>query len=423
MLMASIWGYGIDETNVSELIGYRLPDWQYWSGNFEFRGIDRYYDGDKDISSFPGYYHNTLLTILPSFKFYREKEKQIIDASFFSFSDFGVSKIKSYTNDSNQNRIRFTLHNKNYLVENFYLYLGLASECMFSHHYSTSYKTYQRNYYINPSVGLGWGKTRNVTPIIQAKRLQQQLKKHGVQLNGNEIQLAANQFAKHSAYSSIFSFDRKHFWQDIDSAVDNKLTGISPYAIMEINDILSETVITRFEGYEARVSFSPYHSESKSNSREKDYKYWMGRLDGNFYKNVSYKYQFSVVFNSSYGITNYDNSNPEALPKSIISSRITLGNLYQVVNRFYTNFEVTYFTQSLDRKDNPNVKMHQLSLSPKVYFFFEKNIMLNLSFSSYFTDCNFKDFFLIPYEGYYNGFEKYSHTFQISIRYIMGKVF
>ncbi|MBN1301867.1 MAG: hypothetical protein JW995_11690 [Melioribacteraceae bacterium] len=103
--------------------------------------------------------------------------------------------------------------------------------------------------------GFGYGKMRNVTPLVQAARLQNRLMVLN-KLNkpfDNETMIAlAQQLSKSSAYNNVYDRPEKYFWNDIESTLNShgiSLSTLNQYAASYLREVENEIRFMRYEGF------------------------------------------------------------------------------------------------------------------------------------------------------------------------------
>jgi len=109
----------------------------------------------------------------------------------------------------------------------------------------------------NFSLGIGWGKLRNVTPVVSAIRFQERMKQLNLinnDLSEKAIGDLAQQFSKSIYYPQVYSRSDKYFWQDIEKTLNADgitLQGINQYGSAYLREAPNEVRFFRSEGLEA----------------------------------------------------------------------------------------------------------------------------------------------------------------------------
>lgn len=128
--------------------------------------------------------------------------------------------------------------------------------------------TGQKQQSYNVSVGIGFGKMRNVTSVVSAVRFQQRLKQLNL-LNGDlsekTIEDLAQEFYREGYYGGVHVRPEKFFWQDVQSTLEKdgvSLAGLNQYADSYIREIPSELRFIRNEGIVAGLDLQLQYNNS-----------------------------------------------------------------------------------------------------------------------------------------------------------------
>ncbi len=103
-------------------------------------------------------------------------------------------------------------------------------------------------------IGFGYGKIRNVTPLVQAARFQNRLmvlNKLNNRFNDETMLALAQQFSKSAAYNTVYDRVDKFFWNDIESILNNNgisLNELNQYSNSYIREVENELKFLRYEG-------------------------------------------------------------------------------------------------------------------------------------------------------------------------------
>ncbi|MAO63964.1 MAG: hypothetical protein CL666_03100 [Balneola sp.] len=115
----------------------------------------------------------------------------------------------------------------------------------------------ERNRYLraDPELGIGFGRVRNIGPQIRAIRLNERYSAiTNSNLTSDEIIASAEQFTKASSYPKTKDRSRKYFWSDMNQELSGKLDEISAYDIFYLDDVFSENIGQRLEGFDVLLS-------------------------------------------------------------------------------------------------------------------------------------------------------------------------
>tara|TARA_R110000868_G_scaffold259361_2_gene517150 strand:+ start:12283 stop:13734 length:1452 start_codon:yes stop_codon:yes gene_type:complete len=294
-----------DSTDFKYLIDYRLPDWGYSnfyisSGNLNVS--NRISSTDRNISFNNGsspinsetkqQSFNSIVSVSPTFEIFRESEDFQYSASsqlrILSNLSNRKDMDKDLTNASEiddlakdrSNRMGYNLFfsARKYLSEDIFLQGGLSSD--FEYRFSKSsreinntetrnVKDLDRELYFSPTIGIGFGRLRNVTPVIRALRANERYKALGnPSLNNDDLIYAAEHFTRFNGYQQGYDRPLKYFWEDLNTGIDGKLDALDTYDMFYLNDVFNENLGTRLEGY--RVSLNAGFSANNSMDRRED---------------------------------------------------------------------------------------------------------------------------------------------------------
>ncbi len=330
-----------DSTDFKYLIDYRLPDWGYssfsintlsgnidgsnWDNDYQLRNettlLDQRSSSRENFSSSFG--------LVPRYEFFQQSEERtlnlqtqfIIGGSFDKNEQEETDLSGTSTQESSASQRRFDHEFSGnglwYLNGDFFVQSGLAYSASYRNNYNKSdvdqgqtqnYKSFSRNLRLIPSVGIGFGRLRNVTPVLRALRMNERYKALGnSSLNNDEIIYAAKQFTQYSSYNRIYDRPLKYFWEDMNTGVNQKLDGIGIFDTFYLNDVFDENLGSRFEGYSVSVDIT-YILQSRldrnenriSDSFDRDLdirRQAVVELSGLWYKNLNLDHQLSFTSN------------------------------------------------------------------------------------------------------------------------------
>ena len=413
------------------LLDYRLPDWGYSnfyisSGGFNTSGTYRSFDQELGNPGDPFFNqsetsranYNTNLGFSPRYELYRESELRTFSMDMISTLSTNFSKSKSNdksggtTEESKANsngqsfRYRISLNHNYYVSEDVFFITDLFSDLRFSrgktetefNEMTVNDETFtDRNINFRPSVGIGFGRIRNVTPIIRAIRLNERYKELGNEsFSGNEIQNTADTFTKVQGYQRTSNRFLKDFWGDVSNNVNGKLDRIGAFDLFYLNDVFNETLGSRFQGYEASVSVDYLYSNQLSkdnnelnNTETRNFNInrqanlnltfdWFVNLD--LYHQLSFRTQNTTLFplekSNSEEWINQTDANAEWL--WIFADRFRLD----------TDLQARYTTRNF--KDDVVDKFGVISsvLRTNVFYFIENKMALNAGVSLAYNGVN-----------------------------------
>jgi hypothetical protein len=379
-----------DSDNVQPLLDYRLPAWGYsnlfwdFSFNSSLQGITRD-DESRSITDLDA-------NLSPTYHRFYESEDRVSSRSFSPGINYSRVNNPSFAQDDNLNRnLQFTLNGS--VNERFYLdrqdlfIVGGFGGFLLQNHSKQLQRTSgdvvvdldritrSLNSYI--SGGIGYGRIRNVNPMIRSLRLNERLKElnSGEQLNIDDLRKASEQFTRVNGYNQVYDRPEKYFWGDMDSEISTQLMELNPFDLFYLTDVLSETIGQRLEGWEvvARVNLIHLVSYSKNEnnitgaetSQLNRSTLLNPALFGRWYKNLDLKNQVGLRADFSY---NQDLSSDNDLSYYVLGARAEW--LHTITDRFLAQPYISY-----QRRIN-DLNFSDLSAGSSFNYFVENNLSI-----------------------------------------------
>lgn len=263
--------------------------------------------------------------------------------------------------------------------------------------------TKAQDYYF--TLGIGWGRLRNVTPVVSAIRFQERLKQINLlnnDLNANTIELLAQQFSKQGYYSQVYNRDTKYFWQDIEKTLSGSgvsLSGLNIYGSNYLMESLDEIRFNRYEGIIAGLNFqlnyeNNFHSEFPS-------------IDEQFFTlaNVFVEFGHQLNLNSQLrgrlSLSGGPNITKNSEVKQKYSVETFIGYYYELTDRVVTSI-TDNFNLSYENRESQSRSLHN-ELNLNVDYFIEDQLSLNASYNLYYS------------EGKYTGQKKINNNNNVSL--------
>ena len=156
-------------------------------------------------------------------------------------------------------------------------------------YYDTYNSNKNQNYIV--SAGIGWGRMRNVTPVVEAIRFQERLKQVNAlnnDLDEKTIEDLAQKFSQVNYYADVHDRYSKYFWQDIEKSLSNdgvSLAGLNQYSDSYLKEVLSEVRFVRNEGLE--TSFNLQVNYQNQYQYQRQY-LLINNYDSNYYSSYYY---------------------------------------------------------------------------------------------------------------------------------------
>jgi outer membrane protein W len=316
--------------NIDPLLEYRLPDWGYSNFYLDFdmqaNGSDQKERAATSVEKQGDFY------IRPDYDLYRESESRIFR--------FNTSLALSYTNSASKSSSEFTSTNsertsqglgsnlyasanlREYMTEHSFLYAGGST----NFEYDRSKRevrendvlddkrfNYRRRIDFNPRLGYGFGRVRNVGPVIRAVRLAERLDAlpANVSMGNQDIRSAADQFTRYDGYQQRYDRPEKYFWGDMNENTAADLSALDSFDMLYLTDVLNEAIGQRLEGWEvyggAEFNYdndllrteSPLAQPEVINRNERIRKSIGAFVNSRWYKNTSLRQQWGLIGNAS----------------------------------------------------------------------------------------------------------------------------
>lgn len=231
----------------------------------EFSGLTPYYISDYHSNTYlAGYesystrYISKYASLVPEMNFELRNYSSEDDNRFFLFKANGSL---DFTFDRNTNNTRYS-----------------PSEYSSSVSYSDDKS---QNYEIG--IGIGFGKLRDVTPVVTALRFQERLKQISVineNLSDDQINLISSQFAKYDSYESTYDRPLKYFWEDMNKIMTDTnipFSNANIYSRQYAFESLNELKFRRLEGRTFTISGNVlYNKRQQRQYYQSDYYYYYG---------------------------------------------------------------------------------------------------------------------------------------------------
>lgn len=387
-----------DPDNIQPLLDYRLPDWGYTNfyldfsldGNLENR------QSDEDQNSAANHQYSSLIT--SNYTRYRESEARISEYILSPFINYSIldqnsfSSSESYNSDFqlvflwNFNEKFYREDSDLFFAGSFYGVLNQSKrqeEEHFQEAINIDETSLNRSFNPSLSIGIGYGRLRNVNPMIRSLRMNERLNalNAGQTLSQNDITNSAEHFTRLDGYRRSYDRHQKHFWGDMDNLLSADLAAIEAFDLLYLTDVTQEAIGSRQEGWEISALATLHHSLSyrrnedkltgSSNSRISKGTFLIPSVSGTWYKNLSLKHQ--IGFNGSFQYE-MELGDESILNRDYNTLLTSINWLYTITDRILTNTAITY--QRTGR---------ELFNSNRIYIQSEANYFLEDRFSIF---CN-----------------------------------
>ncbi|MGM0589037.1 MAG: hypothetical protein ACQETE_11510 [Bacteroidota bacterium] len=259
-----------DSISVRALTDYRLPQWSSYN-----LIIDGSTNGEKlkgSQNTFTENSSNLAYRFAPQFNYMIESETWMFDGRA-SLSTSG----NRYNDDQRDNSLKQSMTVAQILANGLYYIdekVNFGFDVNYNHEIIKDTDPYPypnnisadkiKNTNLALSGGIGYGKIRNVTPVIRALRFSERYRALGYSgLNSDQVQNVSEVFATYSGYNSIFDRPDKQFFSDLFDQTSVMKDGLSPYEVLFLSETIQEQIGTRKVGYRASLDIK-YESQKKT---------------------------------------------------------------------------------------------------------------------------------------------------------------
>jgi len=257
-----------DPTDISNIIEYRLADWGWFTwdldGEFTGEGSHSYRDDTYSHESYDRAQNAAQLA--SSTRYHRENENLLLAARLFLSGSLDNSR---YGHGPEVNR-RENINGLYDIYGRAQQYLGRSSwfatgtlgsrgayneslQSESDHEDDWEETVLEKSGSHSAGAGLGFGRIRDVTPLIRAARLSERLAALGrPNLSDSQIQEVAQVLAQEYGYRVVFDRPDRRFWSEV---LDPMIQG-EPLTVAEVfylTDVLQENLGSRRQGYELSV--------------------------------------------------------------------------------------------------------------------------------------------------------------------------
>jgi hypothetical protein len=287
---------------------YQLPAWGYSYSVINLTGNGRFDRKDEDGKWVDEYYN---FWLSPYYMRYYESEKikYTLCTSLSLNYDYNAT---DYQSDIEKN-----------IERNFRLHPGFIGDCQYyvadklflNATISPNYIYHDRNesdnsddyvsqtFQSDTSLGIGFGKIRDVSPVFRALRLRERVEalNKGLTLSENQIRSLADKFALYPQYVNIYDRYEKYFWGELAPILGSEFENFSIPENLYLSEIMQES-IKRFQGYELNLGFTVIYNYIWFD----DYKGFS--LTTNFSSNLDYfiENNFSLYYQLSFEVEHVD---------------------------------------------------------------------------------------------------------------------
>ena len=391
--------------NIDPIIEYRLPDWGYdnFFLDFSLDGIYLRNDASAETFDYDEKMREIATLVNPNYQLYRESEQRIIELNTSANLQYRNSERElddgTFDRKRHAEQVQVSVSLREYLRPKWFVLGSQATRL--SHSNSSLEQTdsesddLQRNIFSSSTLGIGYGRVRNVNPVIRALRLKERygVLSNGQSLNSAHVKKAAEVFTKYDGYQSRYDRPEKYFWEAMDQALNGAVSGMQPFDLFYLSDVLNENIGQRFEGwditaggsfdYRNYLSRSDEDNDSNGSSFSRSLtisKYALAFIRGRWYKNLSLRHQisFQSELNRSYRLSDQSvldrtsNATVSAAWLWNITDRLLVNT--QISNSYY-HYHVKDDIEAGGQTDKPWRNL--FSVDSKLTYFIENRLAIN----------------------------------------------
>lgn len=380
-----------DPDNIQPLLDYRLQEWGYTNFYLDFSTdglLNKTSYDPQQLSESTNQFRGELS---PAFIYYRESEPRISDYSLNTEFNYSMSSRDSINEEEKSNndfeiKVNWNLNEKIYFKDSDLFFIGKFSGnfTQLRRHSESApqgarYTTLDLRFYPTLDLGFGFGRLRNVNPMIRSIRMDERLNSldTGEVLDQQDIFRAAEQLTRMPGYQQAYDRPQKYFWSDMDDLISADLSTLSPFDLLYLTDISKETIGLRREGWqiygtlglEQHINYSSSKNETdnQSTSETSNSIYFTPKVEGVWSKNITLKHQI--------GITGSFLHREELTDNTIINNNNILNSsanwLYTVTDRVLINTRLSLLKLGFESGD-PSV----VTFGTEIDYFLENKFSL-----------------------------------------------
>lgn len=309
-----------------------------------------------------------------------------------------------------------------------------------------SIKRNELYFYQDISTGIGFGRIRNVTPLIHALRFNERLNTiSSKNLSGDQIISVAHTFTKRDTYTRIYDRPERYFWRDVNQSTGKQLNNLTPYELFYLRDALDENIGSRWQGY--TVTFSPileYNINSDNERREEIIEYIVDdhlvdtdtdttksdtknyylnggvQLQAQWYHNISLDHQIGIEGQAQYGKNFiYEVDSPTKLKYQVDTELVVhwlwvLADRWLWSNQLVNEYQFHRLISQDDRYETDNDGRLETRLISNFSYRIENQLVVSLSGS-------ISNFYWKPRDARINNLDEWQWSLKASMRYYFNR--
>jgi hypothetical protein len=233
-----------NDDNIGPVLEYQLPSWNRYSVPLIFDlNSSKQYSEVSDVNDFTK--SNIIFNIVPGFHYFK-KNKDYYNQTHIEDNTEYISKLN------------FSYSVNKYIYNSVFIFFNPA---LGHENQYWKWERDQNNNNINDKgiyletkpeleIGIGFGRIRNVTPIIRALRFKDRYESLNPDktINNEEVQKVAQFISQRNQYNAFYSRPEKYFWRDFSNIIPDKLNTITIDDAFYLAESLSDNMPIRNEG-------------------------------------------------------------------------------------------------------------------------------------------------------------------------------
>ncbi|MCF7805233.1 MAG: hypothetical protein K9N46_13295 [Candidatus Marinimicrobia bacterium] len=237
--------------NLEPLIQYRLPEWGY-----DNLWVDFYLNshGEKNPN---GTTVNSRLQ--PRYIRYWESEEKIAELDIMLGLESGYVNQADGPSGPDARPFRGEYDFSGYVYEYF---SGDYFALLEGDFWGSSFKDFEREQerdwvvHSKPVIGIGWGRIRNVTPLLRALRFEERYRSLGREgaFSMDTRHTMAQLMAQERGFNVVHDRHHKYFWDAFHGQLPDLQSGLGPFDYFYLDDVLRENLGNRYEGCDVMLT-------------------------------------------------------------------------------------------------------------------------------------------------------------------------
>ncbi|MBN2091571.1 hypothetical protein JW964_18300 [candidate division KSB1 bacterium] len=251
----------------------------------------------------------------------------------------------------------------------------------------TDYRGIANDYKADIKLGIGFGRIRNISPLIRALRWRERFEalRDSFVITDDKIQLVGQEFSKISGYEVIYDRKEKYFWNNLFNHIDPNQS-LTPFETFYLTDVLYENIGERFEGWEISAALDKMTSKYKAENIG-------GIMKVEWYKNLSLENQLNMTSSVSYQKNEYKNKSVTLTQQIIFEYHTSVNYLWLLTDRIYWNSRIDHqYFHWRDQNQSPvgfynkYYKRNIYKFSSRLSYYIENGMNFFIDFNYNFND-------------------------------------